>query len=170
MVFYIQSVAWHRTYCLTSYLQKDPGKIRGKHSSGIWHIRYGINIMVWFLMYGMVWDICNDVPCISDLLICYFPSKASGIIQFPLWTSAEMKTWWIQGSFCYLTSSEVSPSSLKPNHPPYPPSLNPSSLLEHGDFTLLLYKACFSVWVWQTHGFLQVEVTEENRRILIGFF
>lgn len=40
--------------------------------------------MLWFLMYGMVWDIYNDVPYISDLLFCYFPSKESGINQFPL--------------------------------------------------------------------------------------
>lgn len=81
-------------------------------------------------------------------------------------------SWWIQGSLLCLMSSECTKisSHWEPNYTPHhhhhhqhthPP---PPPVSEHGDFTLLLCKACFSVWVWQTHGFLQGEVTEDTHK------
>lgn len=71
-------------------------------------------------------------------------------------------------AWCHLSAPRFLPTGSKAAPPPSRPP-RPPPVLEHGDFTLLLCKACFSVWVWQTHGFLRGEVTEDTQQRQILF-
>lgn len=124
-----------------------------------------LNLMEWCAsLFSVVYILCVFSVCVHH--------QRSAVLHlgFLSW-GGTLISWWIQGSFALpdviWVHQDFFPLGAKLHpHPPGPPA--PPPVLEHGDFTLLLCKACFSVWVWQTHGFLRGEVTEDTqqRRIL----
>lgn len=100
-----------------------------------------------------------DIPLVS----CVWVRHQCNLVLYlgSLSWGGTLISWWIQGSFALpdviWVHRDFFPLAAK-----LPPS--PAPVLEHGDFTLLLCKACFSVWVWQTHGFLQGEVIEDTQQ------
>lgn len=123
-----------------------------------------LNSMEWCLsLFSVVYILCVRPPSAQR-------GASSRLPELRWNTDFVMNSGVICFAWCHLSAPRFLPTGSRAAPlPPRPPA--PPPVLEHGDFTLLLCKACFSVWVWQTHGFLRGEVTEDTqqRRILFLF-
>ena len=114
------------------------------------------------------WCLSNTAS-ISIFYSIYFP-KHDDMVCKPL-TLAEEKTlisWkWSLNREVTTTPDVVQACWELPPSPRTHPFPSPHPILEHGDFTLVLCKACFCR-VWQTHGFgCEVPTSAPDRWVLV---
>lgn len=120
-----------------------------------------VNIMICHSRLAALWlQLCRQSCHLSHSPFCN--SSSTCVVSFKSVSTVDpsrdetLISWersWIQGSLLCLMPPECTEISAhwEPNYPlppPHPPP--PPLVLEHGDFTLLLCKACFSVCVTNT--------------------
>lgn len=130
----------------------------------LWAITWGRDSFTFSCaVRNVIFHILFSVISIHHVL-CVLRQQTHWVLnQFPLLTPAVMKHCGheFRGhcfAWCHPSAQRFLPTGSTTTPP----------VLEHGDFTLLLCKACFSVCVcacvWQTHGYLWGEVTEDTQK------